>query len=148
MLEISFVLLFVFAMVAFFDWRMGLSACVLMGILQDPLRKLVPNEPGYFVVFIGVVFFAVICGAILGKTRLMPNAIQGWKAYMGKSFSLYLLLVGLQAVHSFIRFGSPGITGIGLMNYLAPILAIVLAYQFAMRKGLLGGRGMMWFYTL
>ena len=148
MLEISFVLLFVLAMVAFFDWRMGLSACVLMGILQDPLRKLVPNEPGYFVVFIGVVFFAVICGAILGKTRLMPNAIQGWKAYMGKSFSVYLLLVGLQAVHSFIRFGSPGITGIGLMNYLAPILAIVVAYQFAMRKGLLGIRGMMWFYTL
>jgi len=148
MLEISFVLLFLVAMVAFFDWRKGLSACVLMGILQDPLRKLVPNEPGYFVVFIGVVFFAVICGAILGKTRLMPNAIQGWKVYMGKSFSLYLLLVGLQAVHSFIRFGSPGITGIGLMNYLAPILAIVLAYQFAMRKGLLGIRGMMWFYTL
>ena len=148
MLEISFVLLFVFAMIAFFDWRKGLSACVLMGILQDPLRKLVPNEPGYFVVLIGVVFFAALCGAMLSKTRLMPNAIQGWKAYMAKPFSLYLLLVGLQAIHSFIRFGSPGITGIGLMNYLAPILAIVLAYQFAMRKGLEGIRGMMWFYTL
>ena len=98
--------------------------------------------------FIGVVFFAVVCGAILGNTRLMPNAIQGWKVHMVKPFSLYLLLVGLQAVHSFIRFGSPGITGIGLMNYLAPILAIVVAYQFAMRKGLLGIRGMMWFYTL
>lgn len=50
MLEISFALLLILAMFSFVDWRKGLSACVLMGIIQDPLRKLVLNEPAYFVV--------------------------------------------------------------------------------------------------
>lgn len=148
MLEISFVLLFVFAVVAFFDWRKGLSLCVVMGILQDPLRKLVPSEPAYFVVLIGVVFLSALFGAMLSNIRLTPGVIQGWKNYLGKPFSLYLLLVGLQAVHSFLRFGSLSITGIGLMVYLIPVLAIVFAYQFALRRGLYGIQGVMWFYTL
>jgi len=141
-------LLTIIAVLAFVNWRKGLTLCVFIAILQDPIRKLTIGEPAYFVVLVGVVFIAAVFGAMQNGIRLTPNVIQGWKAYMGKPFSLYLLLVGLQAVHSFVRFGSLSLTGIGLMAYLAPIPAIVLAYQFAIRKGLKGIRGMMWFYTL
>lgn len=146
--EIVFAMLFLAALAAVSNWRNGLALCVLTAILQDPLRKLTPNEPAYFVLLVGVVFAAAALGAVLGRTRLAPNVIQGWKFQVGKPINLYLLLVVVQAVHSLARFGSPMMTGIGLMAYLAPIPAIVFAYQFAIRKGLPGVRGWMWFYVL
>lgn len=147
MLEIAIALVFVCALLAASNWRQGLMLCVLMAILQDPLRKLTPNEPAYFVLLVGVVFAAAALGAALGRTRLMPNVIQGWKPQVGKPFTLYVVLVALQAVHSLARFGSPQISIIGLIGYLAPIPAVVFAYQFAVRKGLPGVRGWMWFYV-
>jgi hypothetical protein len=145
--EIAFALVLLAAMVALIDWRKGLMLCVLTAILQDPLRKLTPNEPAYFVLLVGVVFAAAALGAVQGRTRLMPNAIQGWKSQVGKPFTVYVVLVALQAVHSLVRFGSPQISIIGLISYLAPVPAVVFAYQFAVRKGLPGVRGWMWFYV-
>lgn len=147
MSELAFALVFLAAVVAVSDWRKGLMLCVLTGVLQDPLRKLTPDQPAYFVLLVGAVFAAAVLGAILRRTRLSPNAIQGWKSQMGKPINVYLLLVALQAVHSLARFGSPMLTGIGLMAYLAPIPAVVFAYQFAVRRNMAGTRGWMWFYV-
>lgn len=146
--EIAFALLLLAASLAAANWRSGLALCVLTAVMQDPLRKLTPNEPSYFVLFAGVTFAAAMLGALMTGKRLTPNAIQGWKSQMGAPFSLFLLLVALQAAHSFVRFGSAQMTIIGLMSYLTPVLAIVFAYQFAVRNGLEGLRSWMWFYVL
>ena len=53
-----------------------------------------------------------------------------------------------QALHSFARYGSVVMTGIGLLVWLAPIPAVVLAYQFATRRGVLGVRRWMMFYVV
>ncbi len=148
MLEVAFGLLFLVALPAVANWRMGLTLCVLTAVMQDPLRKLTPNEPAYFVLFAGVTFAAAMLGATMAGKRLRPSAIRGWKSEMGKPFALYLMLVAVQAAHSLLRFDSPQITVIGLISYLAPIPAIVFAYQFAMRKGLAGLRAWMWVYAL
>lgn len=146
--EIALALVFLAAMVALTDWRRGFVLCALTAILQDPLRKLTPGEPAYFVLLVGVVFAAAVAGALMRRKRLMPGEIQGWKRFMGRPFNLFLVLVAIQAAHSLARFGSPMMTGIGLMAYLAPIPALVLAYQFAVRKGLAGIRGWILFYIL
>jgi hypothetical protein len=148
MLELAFAILFLVAVLAGGNWRLGLTLCTAMAVLQDVLRKLTPNEPAYFVLFAGVVFAAAALGAMMTGKRLTPNVIQGWKSQMGKPFSLFLVLVGLQAMHSLARFGIPQMTVIGLMVYLAPIPAIVFAYQFALRRGLAGIRTWMWSYVL
>jgi len=146
--EFALALLFVAAMLAAVNWRMGLTLCVLTAVLQDPLRKLTPNEPAYFILFAGVVFAAAALGALLTGKRLLPNAVKGWRSQMGKPFTLFLVLVVFQAVHSFVRFGSPQIPVIGLISYLAPVPAFVFSYHFALRKGLTGMRAWMWFYVL
>ena len=46
----------------------------------------------------------------------------------------------MQAVHSLANFGNPSMTGIGLMVWLSPIPAMMLAYQFAMNNGPVGVR--------
>jgi hypothetical protein len=51
-------------------------------------------------------------------------------------------------VHSFARYGSLYMPGIGLLVWLAPIPAVVLAYQFATRRGVLGVRRWMLLYII
>lgn len=148
MIELAFGILFLAAALAFNDWRLGLTLCAATAVFQDVMRKLTPNEPAYFVLFAGVVFAAAAVGAMMRGKRLTPNVIQGWKSQMGQPFTLFLVLVALQAAHSLARFGIPQMTVIGLMVYLAPIPAIVFAYQFALRKGVAGMRLWMWSYVL
>jgi hypothetical protein len=148
MLELAFALLMVAVLVAFADWRKGLFICVLTGLLQDPLRKLAPDQPAYFVLFAGLVFAAALAGAYLSHVRLGPRVIQGWGRYLRLPFGLFVAVIVLQGLHSLLRWGSPQMTGIGMMAYLLPVPAVVLAYKFALRGGLAGVRRLMWFYVI
>jgi hypothetical protein len=60
------------------DWRKGLMLCVLIGVAQDPLRKLAPNQPVYYVLLVGVIFGIAWLRAALIGVPLGPSAIQGW----------------------------------------------------------------------
>ena len=124
MLEISFLILFVFSIAALTNWRWGFALCTLMAVFQGPLRKLVVDQPVYFVMFVGVVFVAAFFGAMLKRVPLLPHHIDGWTKNVGVPFQLFLVLAVVQAVHSLITLGSPVISGIGLLSYLAPIPAI------------------------
>ena len=146
--ELAFAFLLIPVMAVLLDWRKGLALCVITALLQDPLRKLTPGQPVYFVVLVGVVFAAAWVAALMAKVRLGPNAIQDWRKYVGTPFVLFLALVMAQALHSFVSIGNPMVPAIGMLSYLAPIPAVVLAYQFAMRRGLAGVQRWMWFYAL
>lgn len=136
------------ALLALVNWRWGLFLCVLTGLLQDPLRKLAPSQPVYFVVLVGVVFGAAWLGAFLSRVPLGPRSMEGWRRNLGLPFTLFVALVVAQAFNSYVRFGNPVMTGIGLMVWLAPVPAVVLAYQFAVRRGLAGLRRWMLFYSV
>ncbi|MGD9583405.1 MAG: hypothetical protein AB7V26_07015, partial [Lysobacterales bacterium] len=98
--ELAFVLLFFAALVSVGSWRHGLVLCALIAILQDPMRKITPGQPVYFVVMVGVVFGAAWIGALLTRVPLSANSIRGWRQQIGTPFTLYLILVLLQAGHS------------------------------------------------
>ena len=63
MVELAISLLVIAAFCAFTDWRLGLLLCLATAILQDPLRKLIPGQPVYFVAFVAAVFGAGCLGA-------------------------------------------------------------------------------------
>ncbi|MGH8107792.1 MAG: hypothetical protein ACREO1_03615 [Arenimonas sp.] len=148
MIEISFLLLFVMSLLAMAKWRWGFALCVLMAILQGPIRKLAPDQPVYFVMFVAVVFAAMLFGAFMKRVPLLPRSIAGWRENVATPFNLFLMLILIQAAHSLFTLESFVITGIGLLSYLAPIPAIVLAYQFALRQGIEGVRRWMRFYVV
>jgi len=134
------------AILALTRWRWGLFLCVLVGLLQDPLRKLAPDQPVFFVVLVGVVFGGAWLGASLSKVRLVPNSMIGWKQHLGMPFRLFVALVLVQAFHTLFRHGTPMTAAVGLMIWLAPVLAVVFAYQWAARRSLPGVRAWMLFY--
>lgn len=148
MTEIALLVLLLVASLAFSNWRHGFALCVLTAILQDPLRKLAPGQPVYFIVFVGVVFAAASLGAMATRVSLAPGKMLGWRQYVGTPFALFVLVALVQAVNSLARFGNPLMTSIGLMSYFAPLPALVLAYRFALSRGEGGVLRWMRFYVV
>jgi hypothetical protein len=147
MTQLTLMLVLLAGMLTLVDWRKGLVMCVVVGIAADPLRKLAPNQPVYYVVLVGVVFGAAWIRAALLRVPLGPSVIHGWSRNLKTPFSLFVALVIAQAMHSYVSYGSVVVPGIGLLVWLAPIPAVVLAYQFAVRRGLQGVRQWMAIYV-
>ena len=117
------------------NWRFGIPLCLATAILQDPLRKLTPDQPVYFVGFVGVVFAAAFIGALVSGVSMSPSRVFGGNPRLAKPMWILLLLIILGAFNSYIRFGNPAISLIGLLTYLLPLPAIVFAYQLVVREG-------------
>jgi hypothetical protein len=146
--ELALLLLFLGALAAFAKWRSVFALCVVTALLQDPLRKLVPGQPVYFIAFVAVVFAAAWIAAFAGKVKLAPGSMVGWKEYLGHPFVWFLVLAALQCINSLLSYGNPVMTAIGLSSYLAPLPAVVLAYRFALDRGEAGVRSWMRFYVV
>jgi hypothetical protein len=146
--ELAFLVVGFAALMAVNSWPATLVLCTLIGILQDPMRKLAPGQPVYFVVLVGVVFAAGWLGAFSAKVPLRPRAIHQWQGNVGAPFALFVFLVIAQALHSFALFGSPTMTAIGVLSYGAAVPAIVLAYQWAIRFGIGGISRLMLVYVV
>ncbi|MES3001696.1 MAG: hypothetical protein V4787_13465 [Pseudomonadota bacterium] len=148
MTQITMALLTVAGMLTLLDWRKGLAMCVLVGIAQDPLRKLAPGQPVFYIALVGVIFGLTWVRAALMRVPLGPSVIHGWKKNLKVPFSLFIVLVIAQALHTFLRYGSAFMAGVGLLVWLAPIPAVVLAYQFAARRGVRGVRQWLLLYVV
>jgi hypothetical protein len=131
-LTLSFVaILLLFAIV---EWRLGLLLAVVTAVLQDPLRKIAPDQPVWFVVLVGIVFAGACLGAWFRGVPLTPNRVFR-DQQLAITLWVLLLLVIFQAVNSYLRFGNPMISLTGLLTYLLPLPSIVFAYQLALREG-------------
>jgi hypothetical protein len=117
------------------EWRLGLLLCLMTAILQDPLRKLTPHQPVVFVVFVGVVFAGMCLGALARGVPLTPNIIFNRYRRFAMPFTLFLFLIIVQAVNSYLRFGNPMLPLTGLLTYVLPLISIVYAYQLVSRQG-------------
>jgi hypothetical protein len=148
MADLSFMLLSIAMIAAISNWRYGFALCVLTALAQDPMRKLTPDQPIYFVVFVGATFGCAWLGALMSKVPMLPGKIAGWRKNVGLPFKLFVVLAIVQAVHSLARYGNPVLTGIGMLSYMSPMPAIVLAYQFAIRRGMKGVTRWMTFYVV
>src|SRR5436190_13010371 len=147
-LVLAFSIMTVLSILAFQNWKKGFTLAIVMALLQDPLRKLVEDQPVFFVVLVGVVFAAAVAGALAVGVKLSPNSLGGWRKHVGLPFGIIMLLIAAQAAHSMATYGNPVLTAIGLMSYLAPIPAFALAFRFEMAKSEAGVLKWMRFYVI
>ena len=115
------------------NWRDSLLYSVVIGFLQDPLRKITPDQPALYVglVLIGMVLTAGLLYSRLGRLNLEP-LFSGDRQLIGV-VEIFLALLLIQTVNSFLTIGSVTLTMIGLGFYLAPLLALWLGFQFALQ---------------
>ena len=109
--------------------RNAVLAIFAIGFLQDPFRKLVPGEPIYFIVTVGLVFAVVFLATLQrqGVGRLTEPFV-GWSNISKQPLALFFAILAAQFVHSSLRYGNPIVSAIGLLSYTAPFFAIVVGY--------------------
>ncbi|MES2632440.1 MAG: hypothetical protein V4669_05680 [Pseudomonadota bacterium] len=147
-MTLTIALLGIAGLLTVLDWRKGLLMCIFIGVAQDPLRKLAPGQPTYYVVLVGLLFGLTWLRAAGAHVPLGLRSIYGWKRHLKVPFTVFILLVLAQAFHSLARYGSWLMPAVGMLVWLAPIPAVVLAYQFATRRGLRGVRKILLAYVL
>lgn len=114
---------------AFLTGRHVLGLLMLIGFLQDPVRKLVPGEPVIFIVTIGVLFAFVLLGIWVRRGFLFSlEPFLGWTRNIQMPLILFIAVLLAQLIHSLLRFGNVVVGLIGLVTYIAPFLAVIVGY--------------------
>src|SRR5205085_11279244 len=91
----------------------------------------VPGEPVYFTVLIVVFMAATIASAYWRGVRFSFAPIHSWNKALRRPLNLFIGLVIIQSLHTYVSTNSLILAGIGLMAYLTPLPGILLGYQFA-----------------
>ncbi len=99
-----------------------------IGFLQDPVRKVLAGEPVIMTIMVGLVVASMALRLVLINPRAIAEPFARWTDDVAPSVTIFLLVIGLQGVHSLVRYGSPVLTGLGAIFYVAPLVAIVVAY--------------------
>jgi hypothetical protein len=135
MTEIAFMLILILGILCFLDLRMGMYLTLVAGFLQDPLRKVIPDAPVIYsaivIVFAAFTFLGATQTGALRRFRAIPE----WNSRLSGPIGLFAAVVFVQSVAAFFYTGSVFIAGIGLLVYLAPFPALLLAYSFASNPG-------------
>jgi len=123
---------FLFAASCFYGLTrdLGISSfIILIGFLQDPARKLMAGEPVYMTVLVGVVVACIALRRLMLSQNAFIEPFMRWSTEIATPLKVYLVIIFIQAIHSLIRYGSPVLTGLGAIFYLAPLAAIVVGYS-------------------
>lgn len=132
MVTVAFLVMFALLAVILADgnWRDGLLVTVAVGFLQDPIRKLAPDQPS---TLSGMVLAAfVLCLLVMFEKTNSQTGIRAmfWTTpAMQDWVPVYFGLIALQSGNSFLRFGDIRLAALGASFYLAPAVALWAGYQ-------------------
>jgi hypothetical protein len=122
----------IFAAACFFGLTRDAGASsfiVVVGFLQDPARKLVTGEPIVMSIMVGFVMACLVVRRIAMSNGSFSEPFTRWSVGVETPLKIYLIIIFLQGVHSYIRYGSLFLTSLGAIFYLAPLVAIVVGYS-------------------
>jgi hypothetical protein len=131
---VAFTLLFIGLLICLVDWRKGIFLCIIVGFLQDPIRKIMPEEPLYITAMIVLFAFATFIGAKMRFRSFSFRLLHEMKASIRKPLNIFVMLVFIQSVMAFLTIRSLTIAGIGMIAYLSPIPIMLLGFYFVRDK--------------
>ena len=139
---ITIILLALFGILGIFllegDWKTSLALTFIIGFLQDPIRKLMPDQPSWMVglVLVGFTLSAFII-YIKNQGNIRFKAMFWTVPQLSEWIPIYFTLIGLQAFNSYVRFDDPVLTVIGIAFYIAPLIGLWVGYQVGCNQSLL-----------
>jgi hypothetical protein len=132
MITIGFLSFVAFAaIVSLADWRRGWLLAVIVGVLQDPVRKLVPGSPVFLTFSIVGVYIAILFATQQRMQRALRDFANRFANLWG-AFGVVLLFLVLAAMNGLMTYGvalwkAPLLS---LFIYVAPLPAILLGYMY------------------
>ncbi len=112
------------------DWRTALIVTLVIGFVQDPLRKITPEQPGWMVGLILIAF--ALCGLVMLERmggRFNLRAMFWTVPQFDQWVTVYFAMIALQSLNSFARFSDIRLTLIGAAFYLAPAFGMWVGFQ-------------------
>jgi len=122
------------ATIALVDWRRGWLLAVLVGIIQDPIRKLIPGTPVYLTLSIVAIYAASLFSAqsmILDVLR--DFSVRYPRIREAVKFLLFALVIAFSRGLTTFGIATWKAPTLSLFTYLLPIPAILFGYAYVDR---------------
>jgi hypothetical protein len=121
-----------FTLITLTNWRLGVPLAILIGLVQDPVRKMIPGTPAILVLATLPIWAAIWFGAIVQE--------RGWARFRqtdprrAQAMSLFILSLvpGTLVTFSYGLYAWP-VAALGLFSYVAPLLTMAAGFMFARR---------------
>lgn len=121
------IVFFIVMTVLLVNWRWGIYLIILAGFIQDPVRKIIPDQPVYFSVIV-IIVFSICLGfsfAINSNWRIRHITLENPKLEF--SLLMYLSYITFSSVFSFFSYGSMLVALLGISIYCSPLFSALYA---------------------
>lgn len=118
------------SIVALIRWRIGVACAIMIGVLQDPVRKIITGTPAIFAISSAPVWGAAILSALITHRPVLARAIRAYPRIARYAFLFCLVLIPASATALRLSSGSTMLVALGLFNYLAPMAAAVAGLYY------------------
>jgi len=117
--------------VSFQRWRLGFFFMIVIGVLQDPIRKVTHGTPAYLVLCTVPIWFTMILGALRHRKQLLTN-FESYNPRLLAAIQIFALaLIPGTIISATYGAGSWKLTLIGLFAYASPGLGLLLGFNLA-----------------
>jgi hypothetical protein len=141
-----FILLLFILVSSEYGWKGSIIFTIIIGFIQDPLRKMVALDSSYYSQSI-LAFFLATVFLLRSKRKNWDFKYMCWtNPKLLTATTLFLYFLGFQAFNSYARFGDGRLTLIGIFFYLVPLLALWVGFQVGVETKFL--RRILTIYTL
>jgi hypothetical protein len=115
---------------SFKDWRRGIYLMILIGIIKDPIRKMIPDSPAYLALATVPIWGAILISSLIENPNVLKNFSSKYPR-LSLAIGIFLISIIPAAVKS-ATFGSGSwkITLLGLFSYTSVIFGIYLGFIY------------------
>ena len=121
-------------LVALVDWRLGIYVGLLIDVVRDPVRKLVPEEPVIITLSGAVVWLVIVVVAVFAKQTYVRSLFRN---YSGVRTAMHLVIIALLPAFgiSCISYTRGWLmASIGAASYVLPMLGIAAGFALAEKE--------------
>jgi hypothetical protein len=126
------------ALVAILDWRRGWIFAILVGLLQDPARKMTPGTPVAMTFLVMIVYGAMFIAA---HRELQIGLAEFSKRFgrVARAAIICFVLICLAAATGVVTFGLANwkVPMLSLFIYIVPVPAVLFGYVYLKREELI-----------
>ncbi len=116
------------SLLAWHNWRWGLMAAILVGLLQDPVRKMLPGVPAYLTLSTVPIWLALAAHVVMHQREVIHRFLQNFPV-LARRLSLFGVYLVIPAMISLTYGrGTWQITLLGVFVYSAGFGLIVAGW--------------------
>ena len=113
---------------SFKDWRRGIYLMIFIGIIKDPIRKMIPDAPAYLALATVPVYVSILIGAFIENPKVFKDFMAKFPRLSKAIFIFVISLIPAAVKSATFGSGTWKVTALGLFSYMSVILGIYIGY--------------------